>query len=186
MKTPSRRARLSTAILAIAAILIPGVAAAWKPTSHVYFAEIAVNDALDDGYVEIPILPTGEVRRYKVDDRTLEALRLGRAQYRAGVLGPDAYPDILTGQQVIHPDGDESGVAGGSDAWLEHVWASFDGDPRQRAFRLGFLTHAAGDAYGHTFINHFSGGPSPSRRRTTRCATSSWRAISTSGFPPGP
>ena len=159
MLTPTRKARLPAVVLAISALLFPGVAAAWKPTSHVYFAEIAVHDALDDGYVEIPILGTGQVRRYKVDEQTLEALRSGRPQYRAGVLGPDAYPDILTGQQVIHPDSRDSGVSGGSDPWLEHVWNDFGGDPGQRAFRLGFLTHAAGDVYGHTFINYFTGAP---------------------------
>lgn len=103
MFAKSRKARLLAAALGIAAVLAPGIAAAWKPTSHVYFAEIAANDALDDGYVEIPILGTGDVRRYKADEETLMALRAGRVQYRAGVLGPDAYPDILTGQQVIHP-----------------------------------------------------------------------------------
>lgn len=159
MFTRSRKARLGAAVAGLAAVLLPTAAAAWKPTSHVYFAEIAARDALDDGYVDIPILATGEVRRYKVDDATMEALRVARAQYRAGVLGPDAYPDILTGQQVIHPDPHDSGVADGSDAWLEHVWYGFDSDPLQRAFRLGFLTHAAGDMYGHTFINHFSGAP---------------------------
>jgi len=159
MTARSSKLRLSAAVAGLIASLIPGIASAWKPTSHVYFAEIAARDALDDGFVEIPILGTGDVRRYRVDAQTLEALRVGRAQYRAGVLGPDAYPDILTGQQVIHPNGDETGVSGGSDAWLEHVWSSFDETPKQRAFRLGFLTHAAGDTYGHTFINHFSGAP---------------------------
>lgn len=159
MNIRSHKARVLAAVIGIVAVLTPGVAAAWKPTSHVYFAEIAVNDALDDGWVEIPVLGTTDVRRYKVDEATLEALRLGRPQYRAGVLGPDAYPDILTGQQVIHPDPHDSGIPEGSDAWLEHVWYSFDGDPSRRAFRLGFLTHAAGDTWGHTFINNFSGAP---------------------------
>ena len=86
MLTPTRKARLPAVVLAISALLFPSVAAAWKPTSHVYFAEIAVHDALDDGYVEIPILGTGQVRRYKVDEQTLEALRSGRPQYRAGDL----------------------------------------------------------------------------------------------------
>lgn len=159
MFTRSRKARLCAAVTGLAAVLLPTAAAAWKPTSHVYFAEIAAKDALDDGYVDIPILSTGEVRRYRVDEQTLNALRYGRQQYRAGVLGPDAYPDILTGQQVIHPDPHDSGVAQGSDAWLEHVWGSFGDNNWQHAFRLGFMTHAAGDTYGHTFINNFSGAP---------------------------
>lgn len=159
MFTRSRKTRLLAAALGVTAVLLPTAAAAWKPTSHVYFAEIAARDALDDGFVEIPILATGEVKRYRVDEKTLRALRSYRAQYRAGVLGPDAYPDILTGQQIIHPDPEDSRVPDGSNAWLEHVWRSFDGDDRQHAFRLGFLTHAAGDTYGHTFINYFSGAP---------------------------
>lgn len=80
MFAKSRKARLLAAALSVTAVLLPSVAAAWKPTSHVYFAEIAVNDALDDGYVEIPVLGTGEVRRYKVADDTLMALRpVGRS-----------------------------------------------------------------------------------------------------------
>src|SRR5688572_30761954 len=124
MTARSSKLRFSAAMAGLIASLIPGIASAWKPTSHVYFAEIAARDALDDGFIELPILGTGEVRRYRVDAQTLEALRVGRAQYRAGVLGPDACPDILTGQQIIHPDGEETGVSGGSDAWLEHVWSS--------------------------------------------------------------
>lgn len=153
-----RRAGWAAGFAAIAAV-VPGPASAWKPTTHAYLADLAIEDALDDGLVSIPVLGGRKVLTYKVDPETLAALRSYRAQYRAGVLGPDAYPDILTGQQVIHPDGQETGVSGGSDAWLGHIWREFDGSPQQRAFRLGFLTHAAGDMYGHTFVNHFTGGP---------------------------
>jgi hypothetical protein len=137
----------------------PGAAWAWKPTTHVYLAEIAVQEALSTGHVTIPILGTQEVRTYAVPSEVLQALRLARAQYHAGVLGPDAFPDIATGQMSIHPKEEESGVPGGSNTWLANVWDNFNGSPQERAFRLGFLTHAAGDMYGHTFINYFTGAP---------------------------
>ncbi len=146
-------------LLLILLLVAASEARAWKPTTHVFLSEIAAEDALDDGEVTIPDLGDGRELTYAADPAALEALRTARAQYRAGVLGPDAYPDILTGQQAIHPEGRETGVPGGSDAWLAHVWNGFAATPQQRAFRLGFLTHAAGDVYGHTFINHFTGAP---------------------------
>lgn len=157
---PKRLSR-GTCAIALSAITaaVPGTAGAWKPTTHAYLADIAVRDALDDGLVSIPVLGERRTLTYRVDPDTLAVLRSSRAQFRAGVLGPDAYPDILTGQQVIHPDGRETGVGGGSDAWLSHIWHEFGDSPQQKAFRLGFLTHAAGDMYGHTFINYFTGAP---------------------------
>ncbi|MAN65211.1 WSC domain-containing protein [uncultured Hyphomonas sp.] len=84
-------------------------------------------------------------------------------------MGPDAYPDILTGQQAIHPQE--------TNKWLKNIWdnsqtrivkSSFFGQtierkidpgPEVKAFSLGYLTHAAGDMFGHTFVNNYSGGP---------------------------
>jgi hypothetical protein len=146
------------------------VAFAWKPTTHVYLAEQAMNDAIDDGKITVykvdyqtgkVILEGGlpvKVGDYEVDPDILDALKTYPAQYRAGVLGPDAYPDILTGQQVIHPN---TNNAGGTDAWLRHLWESAYRQDKKRikAFVVGYLTHAAGDMYGHTFINNFTGAP---------------------------
>jgi hypothetical protein len=141
---------------------------AWKPTMHVFLADEALRDALDDGKVSLYRIDYSTRRvlsklgDYVVDPQILEALRSNPQQYRAGVLGPDAYPDILTGQQVIHPDAKETGIKAGSDAWLQYLWdRSFQSISTNaiKAFIIGYLTHAAGDMYGHTFINHFSGAP---------------------------
>ncbi|MGI0491239.1 DUF3421 domain-containing protein [Alkalinema pantanalense CENA528] len=144
----------------------PSQALAWKPTTHVYLGQQALNDALDDGKVTIPRVDyekgeiTGTIGTYAVDPTILAALRSNAAQYRAGILGPDAYPDILTGQQVIHPSDQETGISGGSNTWLQYLWdrANTANTPAIRAFTVGYLTHAAGDMYGHTFVNNFSGG----------------------------
>lgn len=157
-----------TAVLLLNLIL-PAHVLAWKPTTHVYLADIALQDALDDGHITINRVDykqgqiIGEVGDYAVDPKILSALQNSAPQYRAGILGPDAYPDILTGQLIIHPHANETGVEGGPDAWLKHLWAQsntppYDTDPIN-AFTVGFLTHAAGDMYAHTFVNYFTGAP---------------------------
>ncbi len=97
---------------------------------------------------------------YSIGIENAKALE-DRHQYFAGVIGPDAYPDIATGQQAVHPDNRPGGVY--SDQWLSHLWDVSDSEtyrdkPWVRAFVLGFLSHAAGDLYGHTFINNYAGG----------------------------
>lgn len=197
----SRRIAVLPVLLGLAAlslgVLVPIRAAlAWKPITHVYFAEQARLDAIDDGRVTIwaTDFDSGTLKRdaqgnpvkigdYPVDPVVLNALRSCPAQFRAGTLGPDAYPDIMTGQQVIHPAGrntpgepadmDLNPNGPGSNPWLEYLWSRAyrgadpdglhpnpaDRTPQTQAFVLGYLSHAAGDMYGHTFMNYFTGGP---------------------------
>ncbi len=161
------RVRRLLLLLFLGLTFSPASALAWKPTTHAFLAKLALDDALDDGRVVIPLVDysngriLGVVGSYAVDPAVLAALRSNPSQYRAGVLGPDAYPDILTGQQVIHPAESETKVVGGPGAWLSHVWARANGanTPAIRAFALGYLTHAGGDMFGHTFVNNFTGAP---------------------------
>lgn len=178
-----------TLAAAIGLLALATSAWAWKPSTHVFLAEEAVKDALDDGKVTIyatsylgdsVMRENGQLKvigTYAVDTRVLNAIRDNRPQFRAGVLGPDAYPDILTGQQIIHPAGANSpgqpvdvdiNTGGpGTDPWLTHLWNLAYGTtgstatrtPEVRAFVAGYLSHAAGDVYAHTMINSFSGGP---------------------------
>jgi len=76
--------------------------------------------------------------------------------FHAGVLGPDAYPDITTGQMRIHPDDD--GI--GKGVCLQNLWdeAEDSDDPVVKIFVRGFLNHAVGNMLMHTYVNHFSGG----------------------------
>lgn len=158
--------RFLSSITILASILLsmmPSAAYAWKPSTHVYLAEEALKDALDDGKVTIHRVnyATGEILEkvgdYAVDPNVLAALRAHPEQFRAGVLGPDAYPDIVTGQRVIHP---EVSHPDGSNSWLEHLWnATANESDATKAFVMGYLTHASGDMYGHTFVNNYTGGP---------------------------
>ncbi|NEX91295.1 hypothetical protein [Caulobacter sp. 17J65-9] len=197
-----RRSRKVAFGLALTAVLgaLPTPALAWKPKTHVYLAELAMRDAVDDGKVTIYqtdyatgriIGPLGD---FEVRPEVVAAMRAKPEQYLAGVVGPDAYPDLMTGQQVIHPGtnpsllGDpahnEPASVGGADAWLTYLWRLAYGrkdpnaervrealnrgplgevapptdTPEIRAFVAGYMTHAAGDMFMHTFVNHYAGG----------------------------
>lgn len=163
----------ATALCTIAATS----ALAWKPNTHIYAANQAIAPILSGSDT---VLINGE--SYPVDSRVATAIRNYPSHYRAGVVGPDAFPDIYVGQSVIHPDTrQENGtVVPGefgpghsfSFEWLRHVyeagWAYYndkggnaDGQ-KNLAFMYGFLTHAAGDMWAHTFVNNFARGIFPS------------------------
>jgi hypothetical protein len=126
---------------------------AWKSKAHVYLADIALQDALDDGKVSIYFGST-KIGDYPVDPKTLTAIRAYPAVFRAGALGPDAYPDIATGQMLIHPS------APGTKLWLNVLWNRVStASDAKRAFVVGFYSHAAGDMFGHDYINDYAGGP---------------------------
>ncbi len=168
---PGRRALLARGAAVTVLSLTLGVspALAWKPKTHIYLAEEAMRDALADGKVTLYETDyasgkiVGTLGEYEVDPKILAALQAAPKQFRAGVIGPDAYPDIVTGQTLIHPEEAAAIDAGadGSNAWLTHVWRegfTRASSPQVNAFAVGYLTHAAGDVFAHTFVNHFAGG----------------------------
>ncbi len=150
-------------LAAIAIVAMATSAIAWKPKTHIYLADLALRSVDSAGYIKIfrvnrragTVLDC--VGSYRVDPALFAAIKSNRKIFNAGVLGPDAFPDILTGQMIIHP---ENSWDTGSNAWLEQLWnAAQRAGPEEKAFAAGFLFHAAGDMFGHTYINHFAGGP---------------------------
>jgi hypothetical protein len=103
-------------------------------------------------------------REYTVPPRVVEALTLKRPWYNAGVVGPDAYPDLMMGQAVIHPEDTGEWLNRVLDmAWAAQGSADYTNDEQLEilAFAYGFLTHAAGDMWAHTLVNDFAGGIFP-------------------------
>ena len=155
----------------------PRTALAWKPITHVYLSEVARQDAIDDGYVTLYRVDyaTGAIGaalgEYPVDPDILKALRSCPAQYRAGSSYADFMPDLAASQLLVHPDNRSWGNTR-SDDWLQRIWyragqgtlpatlnpASCTQALAIKAYAVGFLTHAGGDMYGHTYINEFAGG----------------------------
>jgi hypothetical protein len=161
-------------LLTVLLIFSQSTALAWKPITHVHLAEIALKDALDNDKVTLYRVDyesgavLDEIGEFEVEPTLLAALRSYQEQFRAGLLGPDAYPDIATGQMVIHPCAPGGGCKSfeanpnhrTSNDWLEYLWrkSKEDNTLPVKAFVTGYLTHAAGDMFAHTFVNHFSGG----------------------------
>lgn len=142
---------LAVAVMAIAGLARP--AGAFKPYTHVYVAQQALADVLDDGHVTV------NGQEYAVDPVLLAALQQWPSYYNAGVIGPDGFPDLTMGQSVIHPEN--------TGAWLRYLLQraqEAQTDPQYTAaergqilaWTFGFMTHAAGDMWAHTMVNEFA------------------------------
>lgn len=144
----TRRVLLPMLICGLWTCLLAPHASAWKPTTHVYTANVIADDA-KDGKVTIP--PYGE---FEIAESAKQALTQ-QDYYRGGSIGPDAFPDLWTGQAYIHPR---------TRAWALHLWdrANQYEDAEVWAFTYGFYLHIAGDAWCHDWVNEHAGGAWPS------------------------
>ncbi|HEX6024997.1 MAG TPA: zinc dependent phospholipase C family protein, partial [Solirubrobacter sp.] len=155
------RSLVFVCLVAVAAALAFGAASAhaYKPYTHNFTGDRAWEDVTDDGHVTI------EGREYAARPEVVAALKANRPYFNAGVVGPDGFPDLTYGQQVIHPE--QTGK------WLRHIlkkaWqaqddASYSAAEKQQilAFAYGYLTHAAGDMWAHTLVNDVAHGVFPS------------------------
>ena len=167
----TRRARSTALLGALAVLTSASPAAAWKPVTHVHLAQVAWDDARD-GKVTIYAVDhdTGRVGapigEYAVEPTVHKAIVAHEASFFAGLLGPDAYPDMMTGQMRIHPPGhgdpgDKNVNAGGAGPvpWFRQLWLAAHGGGAldEVAFAAGYLAHAAGDYYAHTYVNRYTG-----------------------------
>ena len=80
-----------------------------------------------------------------------------------GTLGPDVYPDMLTGQKIIHPH--ENNHDATTAQWLAKIYwmarvnKTAIKDPSNLAFALGYTFHAIADIFAHSLVNKYAGGP---------------------------
>ena len=123
---------------------------AFDTRTHVWVSQQVINDIEEDGDLDIPPfynLPISEDRK--------NAILSQKESYRLGNIGPDGFPDLLTGQQTTHP-----GILGGwaTDEWLEYIMRKYDGaSSKMKAFTLGYLGHASADTFAHTYVNWYAG-----------------------------
>ena len=120
-----------------------------KNKTHIYMANMLIED-IKANRINLPGLgtftPPAEVR---------SAIMNHPAAFRAGSVGPDFYPDVPLGQAVIHPEN--------SGQWLELMFNRLLlSVPSEReknlAFTLGYMTHYAGDMFGHAYVNSYAKG----------------------------
>lgn len=152
-----------------ALLAAPPAAIAWKPFTHNFIGDQVWPQA-SAGTVGVG------AGKYPLPPGVAAALKSHRASYNAGVVGPDGFPDIAYGQSQVHPNH--------TGKWLSFLMqkaraaqTATKRDPKTGAvvpkysatekgqilaFSYGYLTHAAGDMWGHTLINDFAQGLFPS------------------------
>ena len=77
---------------------------AWGKMTHAYTANMIVDDLFNTGAGSSSVKYEGKDYNFAVPEEFLEAIEAYPDAFRAGALGPDMYPDILTGQMYIHPE----------------------------------------------------------------------------------
>ncbi len=143
----------------------------WAINSHIYQADIIMEDILDDGMLTFERVihnddgstTTEPLCTIAVAPHILAAITQCPLEFRAGSCCADLYPDMYIGQSIIHPY--VPGQRWRSVDWARHVVNSarnYGENDTQRnkavAFAAGWLVHLGGDAIGHTWVNNYSGG----------------------------
>lgn len=168
-------------VLTICLSCLPMEAFAWGKMTHVYTANLMEDEAFDGSVtLRYNVNSEDEVQnfQYNIPQEFLDAIQSYPDAFRAGALGPDVYPDILTGQLYIHPEDvlneedfqynpDEFDVDSGM--WITSLCNAVnkmsEGTEDRKmclSFTLGCILHYCGDLFGHDFVNTFAGGDFPS------------------------
>lgn len=134
-------------LLACALALMPAWVAAFGLKTHIWMGQQLLGELQDSCRVQIESVPIS------INKQVCESVRAHPKAFLSGVLGPDGYPDLITGQVTTHP-----GVKGDWQTadWLIHMYATTPPGPAL-AFAAGYLVHAAGDVFAHTYVNAYSG-----------------------------
>lgn len=154
-------------VLALCLSCFPIEAFAWGKMTHTHTANLMEDEAID-GFVTVRyhVNTADGVKElnYSIPQEYLDAIQTYPNMFRAGALGPDMYPDILTGQMYIHP----AYAQIKSGAWVTYLCNAVnkmgkdtEGRKMALAFTLGCILHYCGDLFGHDFVNTFAGGTFP-------------------------
>ena len=142
---------------ALCAALIPSSAFALKVNTHVWVAQQIIED-LEDG--ELTIYVDGDPVNVAINPQLQSYILEHQKEFRAGSLGPDAFPDVILGQVSIHPGAKDrsstSNKTWNTDDWLSYIVENAE-HPPEKAFAYGNLVHAASDVFAHSYVNMYAG-----------------------------
>lgn len=151
-------------VVLLSFLLVP-IANAFKLETHLWVGQQVINDLEDDGHLTFKL---GDKNvEILVDSHIKNAILNNKSHFLMGNIGPDAAPDVVVGQNVIHPGirNDLGEVIGWqTDDWLTHLLkagedykAENKGDDIGVAYSYGFLGHASADVFAHTYVNQYAG-----------------------------
>lgn len=129
---------------------------AYKIETHVWVGQQLINDLQDDGKISVEL--NGKTVNIAIPADIKKAILDYQDAYLLGHIGPDAAPDIIVGQSIIHP-----GVGDWDSAqWMGYLL--YEGRNSEqphvdllKAYSYGFLGHASADVFGHTYVNKYAG-----------------------------
>ena len=137
-----------------------------KSRGHVYMANLLLKELREQkGFVTLRSVPDEhskvETLRYQVPEQIYHAIINHPSCFRAGAVGPDFFPDLITGQMTIHPTH--------SGKFLEMMFEELrkihpysDEFEKALAFYMGWMMHYCGDMYSHQAVNLYAFGWFPS------------------------
>lgn len=146
--------RLASKVLAAGlALLLPLSSHAFKLNTHIWIGQQVIND-LEATNGKITIRLNGQNVQLPVRDDIRLAILQNKNEYLLGSIGPDAMPDVVVGQTLLHP-----GQADGWKAndWMQHLLQTSANNPPAKAFTYGYLGHASADVFAHTYVNQYAG-----------------------------
>jgi hypothetical protein len=125
---------------------------AFKIDTHLWIGQQVLNEVVKTGAISVNL--DGRQVWLPVPSATRDAIAGNRSAYLMGHVGPDALPDILVGQVLVHP-----GVPFGwrTNDWLKHILNASGSNAEGRAYAYGTLGHAAADVFAHTYVNQYAG-----------------------------
>ncbi|WP_444996241.1 hypothetical protein [Aliikangiella sp. IMCC44359] len=91
---------------------------ALKIKSHIWVAEQVFKDISDDGHVSIMV--NGQITKIKLNEVIKDSIIAYPDSFYSGVIGPDAFPDVFSGQAIVHP-----GIRD-KDSWEIEGWQTDD------------------------------------------------------------
>ena len=128
-------------------LLSPQDAQAFGLKTHLWIGQRIIEDLERDCKVEVA------GKREAVDPELCRSILDNRQSFLAGVIGPDGFPDLITGQTTTHP-----GIASDwqTSDWLRHLYTDAPAGERL-AFAAGYVVHAGSDTFAHSYVNAYAG-----------------------------
>jgi LysM repeat protein/uncharacterized coiled-coil DUF342 family protein len=146
-----RKKSLTFLLLSVFLLSNSNFVVAYKIDTHIFIAQEVLNDLVDG---MLTVMVGDRPITIPIRSQDLQAIRDFPEYFRMGSIGPDAFPDVLIGQMIIHPS-----IEGGwgTAEWLRHLANTPGMTAQERAFVLGYFTHAAADILAHTYVNRYAG-----------------------------
>ena len=156
--------------------LIPAQTNAFKLKTHIQTANLALAGTRAPRTNHHAAVYVSNLRQWLLADSTIVRAVLNHPTYfRAGVLGPDCFPDLVMGQFNVHVNRGSPKPSGHTfESRKINQWRSIDygmyqldqaftfagrhTNERQQAiaFSVGYLSHMIGDGFMHSYVNEWT------------------------------